>query len=234
MGSNGENQEAFSKWAETYRKFAAEGSELMWPSETLIRLFKGNYIPGLKRNYAGQSVLDIGFGNGNNLLFLGSLGLKLSGVEVDKDICEKTGAKLKMVGHDADLKVGTNKALPFPDKSFDFIVSWNVLHYEPTEPDIRAAIKEYCRVLKPGGRFFISTTGPEHKILQDGKTLGGHRYQIGRQDDFRKGQVYFYFDSPNYIRHYFSECFTDVLVGRTHDFLMTETLDWYVVTGVRP
>ena len=223
----------FDKWAEMYRKFAAEGSELMWPSETLVRMFKGNYVTGLDKNYQGKKVIDIGFGNGNNLIFLGSLGLLLSGIEVTREICTGVGSRLAKLGHTSDLRVGSNRSIPFGDAAFDFLVSWNVLHYEENEGDIRAALSEYSRVLKPGGRFFLSTTGPDHKILRDARTLGTHRYQINRDDDFRKGQIFFYFDSPNYLRYYFSEHFDDVLTGRTHDHIFTETLDWFIVTGVK-
>ena len=225
---------AFDKWAAVYNKAAADGSDLMWPSETLIRLFKGDYVPGLDRNYAGKKVVDVGFGDGNNTIFLASLGLSLSGTEVRQDICELVSGKLATLGHQADLRVGTNRTLPFPNDEFDFLVSWNVVHYEDNETDIRNAIAEYCRVLKPGGRFFVSTTGPEHKILKDSSTVGEHRYRIGREDDFRKGQVYFYFDTASHCQNYFSEQFSDVLVGRTYDTLLTETLDWFIITGVKP
>ncbi len=141
--------------------------------------------------------------------------------------------RLASQGHKVSMSVGFNCELPFSDNTFDFLVSWNVIHYENTETNIRRAIKEYRRVIKPGGRFFISTTGPEHMILKDSISLGGHLYEIGRDDDFRKGEVFFYFDSPEYIKHYFSEEFIDVLVGRTHDFLLTDTLDWFIVTGVK-
>jgi hypothetical protein len=63
-------------------------------------------------------------------------------------------------------------------------------------------------------------------------TLGGHRCRIGRQDDFRKGTVYFYFDAENYLQHYFSMAFDEVITGRTHDRLFTDTLDWFIVTGL--
>jgi SAM-dependent methyltransferase len=99
---------------------------------------------------------------------------------------------------------------------------------------MQASIKEYRRVLKPGGRFFISTTGPEHLILDGAETVGCHLYRIGREDDFRKGSVYFYFDAANYIHYYFDPHFDDVLVGRTHDQLFTATLDWFVITGCKP
>lgn len=228
-----EANESFNKWVEAYKTLAAGGTDLMWPSETLVRVFKGSYVPGLDRDYTGKKVIDVGFGNGNNLVFLATLGLSLHGSEVDSEICDMVNGKLGSLGQTADLRIGTNRAIPFDDDEFDFLVSWNVLHYEDNEADMRAAIKEYARVLKPGGRFFISTTGPEHLILKDGKTLGGHRYQIGRDDDFRKGQVFFYFDAPNYVKFYLSESFDDVLVGRTHDFLFTDTLDWFIATGVK-
>ncbi len=51
-------------------------------------------------------------------------------------------------------------------KSFNFLISWNVLHYEPTVEGIAARIAEYARALKPGDRLNLSTTGPDHKILE--------------------------------------------------------------------
>jgi SAM-dependent methyltransferase len=224
---------AFERWTACHAQAAAAGTELMWPSETLVRLFKGDYVPGLDKAYAGKRVIDVGFGGGNNLVFLGTLGLALHGTEVTEELCATARGKLARLGYAADLRVGTNRQLPFPDATFDFLVSWNVVHYEDDEKAIREAIAEYRRVLRPGGRLFASTTGPDHMILRDAETLGGHRYRIGRADDFRKGQVFFYFDAPNYVDHYFSEHFAEVRVGRTRDALFTETLDWFIVTGVR-
>jgi len=226
---------AFESWAAAYRQFAHEGAELAWPSETLVRLFKGPYVTGLDhRTLNGKAVLDVGFGNGNNLTFLGSLGLDLAGTEVHEDLCTAASNRLSKMGFIADLRVGTNRSLPFDDDTFDFLVSWNVLHYEDDEAGILAALAEYRRVLAPKGRLFLSTTGPEHKILRDGTTLGNHRYRIGRDDDFRKGQTYFYFDAPNYLRFYFERFFDELQIGRTHDELFTETLDWWLVTGTKP
>jgi SAM-dependent methyltransferase len=227
------SDKAFDQWAEAHKLSIAEGAELVWPSETLVRLFKGNYVPGLKKNYVGAKVIEVGFGNGHNLAFLGSLGLHLSGTEVHEDICRAVRERFAKLGYESDLRVGANRTLPFQDNEFDFLVSWNVVHYEDNEVAIREAIAEYHRVLKPGGRFFVSTTGPEHKILMSSTSLGKHRYCIGRQDDFRKGQVFFYFDTDTDAKFYFSEKFSEVLVGRIHNFLLTETLDSFIVTGVK-
>ncbi len=111
---------AFEQWADAYKKGNAAGVELMWPSETLIRLFKGNYVPGLSKNYQGKKVIDVGFGNANNLIFLGSLGLNLSGTEVTAGICRDAQERLQTIGYKTDLKIGTNHKIPFKDNSFDF------------------------------------------------------------------------------------------------------------------
>lgn len=229
-------QNAFDLWTDLYRKQNAAGEDMLWPSETLVRLFKGSYVDTLagRPNFKGLKVLDIGCGLCNNLSFLGTLGLDLYGTEVSEEICVMARERMAQMGHTADIRPGTNRALPYEDNTFDFLVSWNVLHYEDNEADIVAGIAEYARVLKPGGRLMLSTTGPDHKILQDGETVGPHLYRIGRGDDHRKGQVFFYFDSPNYIHYYFDPVFRKVQVGRTHDFLMSETLDWFIVTGVKP
>lgn len=227
------SESSFKKWVKEYRKMTIEGLELMWPNETLVRIFKGNYVPNLKKNYKNKKVIEIGFGSGNNLWFLGTLGLDLYGIEVHQEIIDAARSKLERLGYRATLKVGTNRNIPFGDNKFDFLVSWNVLHYENSEKKILEALKEYRRILKPGGRFFISTTGPKHKILLGSETLGKHLYRIKREDDFRKGEIFFYFDAPNYITFYFSKYFSNIMIGRVHDFLFTNILDWFIITGIK-
>jgi ubiquinone/menaquinone biosynthesis C-methylase UbiE len=222
-----------SDWAKAYQLYSQTGLELSHPTETLIRLFKGDYVTK-KIECQGKSILDVGFGNGNNTMFFASLGMKVSGVEISQDICDLVTEKFSRIGIDVDLKMGTNQNLPFDDNTFDFLVSWNVLHYEGTENGIKAGIKEYARVLKREGRLFLSTTGPKHKILKNSKTLGNHLYEIGRDDDFRKGQVHFFFDAKEYLDFYFSPHFQEIQMGRIEDQLFREKLDWWLLTGVKP
>jgi SAM-dependent methyltransferase len=225
------NPPRIEEWTEKYRRLATTGRGLMAPTETLVRMFKGPYIADMPKSFAGLRALDVGFGNGNNSLWLCALGLDVYGVEIGQGIVDDFRKRLDSAGYKATLAVGSNLKLPFESDFFDFLISWNVLHYENTEATILAGIAEYARVLKPGGRLFLSTTGPEHKILTGAKTVGAHLYEIGRDDDFRKGERFFYFDAPNYIHFYFGPLFADVMVGRTHDYLFTETLDWWLVTG---
>jgi SAM-dependent methyltransferase len=224
--------EIVDNWRHYYT--AGDSTSLGWPSETLVRLFRGRYIADMPRELKGMSVLEVGVGNGNNSVFMASAGLKVSGTEVHQDICDTARANLARFGVDADVRVGFNSSLPFADDSFDFLVSWNVLHYENSEDGIVAGIREYARVLKPGGRLLLSTTGPGHMVIADAQPLGHHRYQLGAAAGFRQGSIQFFFDHPNYIRHYFGASFAEVMVGHIHDELFTGTLDWFLVTGRKP
>lgn len=49
---------------------------------------------------------------------------------------------------------GDIHAIPFPDQSFDSIVCFEVLCYSP---DVRAALRELFRVVKPDGHMLLST-----------------------------------------------------------------------------
>ena len=44
-------------------------------------------------------------------------------------------------------------SLPFPDRSFDFVVCSGVVHHTP---DPERCIRELARVLRPGGRLYLS------------------------------------------------------------------------------
>lgn len=210
-----------AKWKNFY---CDQKKGMVYPNETLVRFFKGSYMPAYQPSYEGKKVLDIGFGTGNNSMFLGSLGMDLYGVEVEEEICRQGMERLESCGYKADFRVGTNASLPFEDKFFDYIVSWDVIHYEGSEQGIMKAIEEYQRVLKPGGWLLLSTVAPRHTILKGSQIVGAHCYKIGLESDFRKGQVFFYFDSPEYIKHYFSKCFSDISVGRV-------TLDYFKYTN---
>ncbi len=225
--------ESINKWKNFYSEGPKKGIGKVWPSETLVTLFKGSYFPWFQETCQGKKVLDIGFGSGNNLMFCATLGMVLYGVEVHEDICQQTSERLLEMSYEADLKPGDNRNIPFSDNFFDYLISWDVIHYEGREDRVIEAIAEYHRVLKPGGRFFLSTVAPDHTILRNSETLGGHRYEIGREDDFRRGQVFFSFDAPQYIEFYFSKYFSNVLVGRSNLNYFVETIDTFIATGLK-
>ena len=220
----------YDKWKDFYLNQSADKLK-MWPQETLIRMMKGPYLDEYEISYAGKRLLEVGVGSGVNFPFYESLGLKIFGTEVKQEICDFMENNWRSRGIDCVLSEGTNTSIPFPGNQFEFLVSWNVLHYESDEDAIMAALIEYRSKLKPGGRIFISTTGPTHKILVGSEKIGKNLFLIGRDGDMRVGQTFFYFENEDEIRRIFGSVFDDVRIGRTISDIFTDKLDWYIITG---
>lgn len=92
----------------------------------------------------GASVLDIGCGAGV-LALLKSKGVTLAGVDLSPECAEAARRNGYDETHAAQLT-----ALPFPDASFDYVVSLDVMgHIEFDDKD--SVLAEIKRVLRPGG-----------------------------------------------------------------------------------
>ena len=63
---------------------------------------------------------------------------------------------LGSVGVSSDLRVGSASAMPFEENSVDCVIAVSVLEFVD---DIVATCEEVVRVLRPGGRAFVTVTG---------------------------------------------------------------------------
>jgi SAM-dependent methyltransferase len=73
------------------------------------------------------------------------------GDEPFREICSHTNMEYVGIDYDGPARIlADGHALPFKDESFDFIISFAVLEHI-RHPIV--ALREACRVLKPGGRF---------------------------------------------------------------------------------
>ncbi|MET7398661.1 class I SAM-dependent methyltransferase [Dactylosporangium sp. NPDC005572] len=102
----------------------------------------------------GAAVLDVGTGPGVLPDELARLRPDLTVAAVDPARAMVAAAGRRLTGHGGRARVteGTAEALPFPDGSFDLVVSSLSLHHWA---DPAAAAPELVRVLRPGGRICL-------------------------------------------------------------------------------
>jgi len=112
----------------------------------VVRLLAG---AGLK---ADAAVLDAGCGTGGMILRLRTQQPKWrrSGIDFMPLACELARRRC---GAETDIREASVTALPFADESFDAVVSADVI-CQVDNPDV--AVKEFFRVLKPGGVVVIN------------------------------------------------------------------------------
>ena len=101
----------------------------------------------------GRRALDIGTGTGQLAVYLARAGFDVTGIDLAENMISHAaqyaaGQKLFI-----DFKAGDAEALDFGCDSFDAIVSRNLLW---TLPKPHRALREWRRVLKPGGTLIVS------------------------------------------------------------------------------
>jgi ubiquinone/menaquinone biosynthesis C-methylase UbiE len=101
---------------------------------------------------ATATVLDVACGTGEleRLLLQDHPEQTLVGIDISEQMLVQARHKLGYAN--VTFRQATASRLPFPDQSFDVIVSANAFHYFP-EPE--TALQEMKRVLKPGGKVVI-------------------------------------------------------------------------------
>jgi len=104
---------------------------------------------------SGHKVLDIGCGTGRFTVPMAELGAKVSGLDMSGAMLDVARGKLEAAGVSADLREGDMASMPFPDDSFDVVVSMLALMHIPLG-DRAKVFSEASRVLKPGGKLLIS------------------------------------------------------------------------------
>lgn len=120
---------------------------------------------------AGQRVLDVAAGNGNVALAAARRWCDVVATDYVPALLERARARaaaerLNIAFHEADAE-----ALPFPDGSFDIVVSTFGVMFTP---DQDRAAAELIRVCKHGGKIGLANWTPEGFIGQLFKTIGKH------------------------------------------------------------
>jgi ubiquinone/menaquinone biosynthesis C-methylase UbiE len=130
----------------------------------------------------GRNVLEIGAGSGSVAQQLLSATPELSWTAIDIDPRMTQAAATRLSGFaGATVKTADATAMPFPDDSFDSVVSCLMLHHII---DWERAVAEVARVLRPGGTFagYDLVRTPLASLFH---RLDGSPHRLIAPDDFR-------------------------------------------------
>lgn len=161
--------------------FGATAAVMLWGSRFGKMNLRDRVLDSL--NFSGnEKVLDVGCGHG--LMLIGAAkrlmtgkahGIDIwnSGDQSDNSACATLrNAQAEGVADRIELQDGDARKIPFPDNSFDVVVSSWVIHNMKAEADRTQAISEVVRVLKPGGRIAITDISHAHEYARQFTAAG--------------------------------------------------------------
>jgi len=106
----------------------------------------------------GNRVLDVACGTGVVAVTAARRGATVSGLDLTPQLLDVARDNAQIAGVRIDWREGDAESLPFPDNSFDVVVS-QFGHMFAPRPEV--AVGEMLRVLEPGGTIAFSTWPPE-------------------------------------------------------------------------
>ena len=127
------------------------------------QFLKNRFAPGMK-------ILDAGCGGGRNVVYFLRSGFQVFAIDRDAEAIQYVRSFAQVLAPamaSENFRVAAVEELPFPDETFDVVISCAVLHFADDEKHFDEMLREMWRVLKLSGLMFArlaSTIGIEDKV----------------------------------------------------------------------
>ncbi len=108
--------------------------------------------------HSGQRVLDVACGSGTAALVVARRYCDVTGIDYVQELIDRARRRSQAEGYSVDFRVGDAQELPFPDATFDAVVSVYGVQFAP---DQEQAARELLRVCRPGGRIGLASPTAE-------------------------------------------------------------------------
>jgi ubiquinone/menaquinone biosynthesis C-methylase UbiE len=120
---------------------------------------------------AGERVLDVAAGNGNATLAAARRFASVTSTDYVPALLARGQRRAEAEGLDVTFAVADAEALPYPDASFDAVLSTFGVMFAP---DHEQSARELVRVCRPGGRIGLASWTPQGFLGQMFRVLARH------------------------------------------------------------
>jgi SAM-dependent methyltransferase len=144
-------------WDQFYRRRLESGDDLDWAG-----VWTGPFLAPLRQ--AGvRTVLELGCGTGNDAARLASEGYSVTAVDVSGEAIERARARFASLA--TFLVADVTRRLPFPDASFDAVMSNVAVHMFPDDVT-RAVFAQVGRLVRADGLFVFHVNSLQDRPLR--------------------------------------------------------------------
>lgn len=171
MSRDSRLRESYDKEAERYDLVRYESREGRFFSHLEVGILKSWLPLG-----PGKRILDIPAGTGRLTVALSESGSTVIAADISRNMLHQAQRKAEGArAVRAKFVQGSGVQLPFPDETFDAVISFKFFHLIPNERK-REFILEMTRVLKPGGSLIAEFNSPFY-----GGVLAAYRYYFRKR-----------------------------------------------------
>jgi SAM-dependent methyltransferase len=204
-------------------RWATEEGRADWlePHPDVVALLPELRVRGVRR------ALDLGCGVGRHALLLAEHGVAVEAIDGSAAGVDFAREQAKARGLSLNWRQASADTLPFPDRTFDFVLSWNVI-YHGSLGDVGRRLAEIWRVLKPGALYQGTMLATRNSNYGRGRAVAPDTFVDGTKE---KAHPHFYCDAAGLVALFAG---FELLSLTQQQQRKPDSWHWHVVAERRP